>query len=167
MQTDPNKTMVNNPERLAWYKDSRFGLFIHWGAYSVAGVEASWPIMAPEMSEVMFKNHTRITQSEYTSLPARFNPVYFDADDWVRMAKNAGMRYIIITAKHHDGFCMFDAPGTDYKITNTPFGRDVCLELSRACEKAGIRLGFYYSPPDMHHPGYRDTRKLAVKNWLG
>ena len=167
MQTDPNKTMVNNPERLAWYKDSRFGLFIHWGAYSVAGVEASWPIMAPEMSEVMFKNHTRITQSEYTSLPARFNPVDFDADDWVRMAKNAGMRYIIITAKHHDGFCMFDAPGTDYKITNTPFGRDVCLELSRACEKAGIRLGFYYSPPDMHHPGYRDTRKLAVKNWLG
>ena len=77
------------------------------------------------------------------------------------------MRYIVITAKHHDGFCMFDAPGTDYKITNTPYGKDICLELAQACARAGMPLGFYYSPPDMHHPGYRDTSKPATKNWTG
>jgi alpha-L-fucosidase len=77
------------------------------------------------------------------------------------------MRYIVVTAKHHDGFCMFDAPGTDYKITKTPFGRDICLELSKACAKMDMRLGFYYSPPDMNHPGYRDTSKPIRKNWLG
>jgi alpha-L-fucosidase len=77
------------------------------------------------------------------------------------------MRYIVITAKHHDGFCMFDAPGTEYKITNTPYGRDICLQLAQACHKAGMRLGFYYSPPDMHHAGYRDMRKPASQNWTG
>ncbi len=77
------------------------------------------------------------------------------------------MRYIVLTAKHHDGFCMFDAPGTDYKITNTPYGKDICLELAEACAKAGMRLGFYYSPPDMHHPGYRDTSRPVTANWLG
>ena len=77
------------------------------------------------------------------------------------------MRYIVLTAKHHDGFCMFDAPGTDYKITNTPYGKDICLELAEACSEAGMRLGFYYSPPDMHHPGYRDTNKPVTANWLG
>ena len=157
----------NNLQRLAWYQQAKFGLFIHWGAYSVAGVEASWPIMAPDLSEAMFRTQARITEKEYSSLPGRFNPLGFDAQAWVRTAQEAGMRYIVITAKHHDGFCMFDAPGTDYKITKTPFGRDVCLELSQACAKAGMPLGFYYSPPDMHHPGYRDTSKPVTSNWTG
>jgi len=167
MQNDQGNMQASTTERIDWYQQDKFGMFLHWGAYSVAGVEASWPIMAPELSEVMFKNHTSITQEDYVRLPDRFNPLGFDPVGWVEKAKNAGMRYIILTAKHHDGFCMFDAPGTDYKITNTPFGRDVCLELSQACAKAGMRLGFYYSPPDMHHPGYRNTRKLAKENWLG
>jgi alpha-L-fucosidase len=154
-------------ERLAWYLAAKFGLFIHWGAYSVAGVEASWPIMAPDLAEVMFRSTTRITEAEYRALPARFNPIDFSAQEWVRAAQDAGMRYIVITAKHHDGFCMFDAPGTDYKITNTPFGRDVCLELAEACAASGMRLGFYYSPPDMNHPGYRDVGRPASNNWLG
>ena len=114
-----------NKQRLSWFKESKFGLFIHWGAYTVAGVEASWPTMAPELSAAMFKNQTTITEEDYINLPKEFNPTNFDADAWVQMAKDAGMRYIIITAKHHDGFCMFDAPGTDYKITNTPYGKDV------------------------------------------
>lgn len=156
-----------NKDRLDWYQDAKFGLFIHWGPYSVAGVEASWPIMAPDLSEAMFQNKKSITQAEYFTLPDKFNPIDFDPDEWVRIAQNAGMRYIVITAKHHDGFCMFDAPGTDYKITNTPYGKDICLELSKACAKVGMRLGFYYSPPDMNHPGYRDMDKLATKNWLG
>jgi alpha-L-fucosidase len=160
----PNNTADS---RLAWYLDARFGMFIHWGAYSAAGVEASWPIMAPELAEAMFGLKTRISEVEYQSLPARFNPVHFDPDAWVRIAKEAGMRYIVITAKHHDGFCMFDAPGTDYKITNTPYGKDICQQLAEACTRVGMRLGFYYSPPDMHHPGYRDTSKPVTRNWLG
>ncbi|MBI9106977.1 MAG: alpha-L-fucosidase [Spirochaetales bacterium] len=161
------KNLLKPEERLSWYKDAKFGLFIHWGAYSVAGVEASWPVMAPDLSEVMFNTQTRITEKEYELLPAEFNPVNFDAEEWVRIAADAGMRYIVFTAKHHDGFCMFDAPGTDYKITNTPYGKDICLELAEACRKAGMPLGFYYSPPDMHHSGYRNTGKPVVKNWTG
>ena len=152
---------------LDWYLKARFGLFIHWGAYAVAGIEASWPIMAPELSEAMFGVKTRISEVDYQTLPDRFNPVDFDPDAWVRTAQNTGMRYIVITAKHHDGFCMFDAPGTDYKITNTPYGKDICRELADACARAEMPLGFYYSPPDMHHPGYRDTSQPAVTNWLG
>jgi alpha-L-fucosidase len=164
---DQTKEIQDNSQDMTWYQQARFGLFIHWGAYSVAGVEASWSIMAPDLSEVMFGAKTRITEDEYVILPNRFNPVGFDADEWVTKAQKAGMRYIIITSKHHDGFCMFDAPGTDYKITKTPFGRDVCLELAQACEKASMPLGFYYSPPDMHHPGYRDTSLPVTRNWLG
>jgi alpha-L-fucosidase len=154
-------------QRLGWYQEAKFGLFIHWGAYSVAGVEASWPIMAPELSAAMFGTQISIDEKEYVKLPSRFNPVDFDPDEWVGLALEAGMRYIVLTSKHHDGFCMFDAPGTDYKITNTPYGKDICLELAQACHRAGMPLGFYYSPPDMHHPGYRDTRKPATRNWTG
>lgn len=164
---EKQESTQSGAERLAWYQEAKFGLFLHWGAYSVAGVEASWPIMTPDLAEVMFKNQAKITEAEYTALPGGFNPVDFDPDAWVSAAKGAGMRYIIFTAKHHDGFCMFDAPGTDYKITNTPYGKDICLQLAQACARAGMHLGFYYSPPDMHHPGYRDTRKPAVANWYG
>ncbi len=166
MTISSQPTPTDSP-RLAWYQQAKFGLFIHWGAYSVAGAEASWPIMAPELSAAMFGTQSTITEKEYLALPARFNPVDFDPEEWVRLAKGAGMRYIIITAKHHDGFCMFDAPGTDYKITNTPYGRDICLELSQACARHGMPLGFYYSPPDMHHPGYRETSRPATQNWTG
>ncbi|MHB1355530.1 MAG: alpha-L-fucosidase [Anaerolineae bacterium] len=162
-----NDKNVDIDPHLRWYREAKFGLFIHWGAYSVAGAEASWPIMAPDLSEAMFATTSKISEPEYRALPGRFNPVEFDADAWVRAAEAAGMRYIIMTAKHHDGFCMFDAPGTDYKITRTPFGRDVCQELAQACARVGMRLGFYYSPPDMHHPGYRRTDKPATQNWLG
>jgi len=152
---------------MRWYQDAGLGLFIHWGAYSAAGVEASWPVMAPELSEVMFNTQSRITFKDYELLPAGFNPVDFNAEEWVHMAKDAGMRYIVFTAKHHDGFCMFDAPDTDYKITNTPYGKDICLELSDACAKLEMPLGFYYSPPDMHHSGYRNLQKDVIRNWTG
>ena len=161
------ETISNDSQRLVWYQNAKFGLFIHWGAYAVAGVEASWPIMAPDLSAAMFGTQATIREAEYRQLPNRFNPVDFDPEAWVALAQQAGMRYIVITAKHHDGFCMFDAPGTDYKITHTPYGKDLCLELAQACARAGMPLGFYYSPPDMHHPGYRDTRRPATKNWTG
>ena len=154
-------------DRLRWYQEAKFGLFIHWGPYSVAGVEASWPIMVPDLAPVAFGEQPSISESEYVALPLRFNPLDYDPKAWVHMAQAAGMGYIVFTAKHHDGFCMFDAPGTDYKITRTPFGRDVCAEMADACAEAAMRLCFYYSQLDMHHPGYRDTNKPVVENWLG
>jgi alpha-L-fucosidase len=154
-------------DRLAWFTQAKFGLFIHWGPYALAGVEASWPIMAPDLAIAAFGPQPRIDQTEYLSLPARFNPVDYDPHEWLRQSSRAGIKYIVMTAKHHDGFCMFDAPGTDYKITRTPYGRDVCAELAEACAEAGIPLCFYYSQPDMNHPGYRDVSKPATANWWG
>jgi alpha-L-fucosidase len=147
-------------ERTAWYREAKFGMFIHWGAYSVASVEASWPIMEPEAQ-------WNITEPEYVSLFKRFNPARYDPKAWVELAKQAGQHYMVITTKHHDGFCMFDSALTDYKITNTPYGKDVTAMLAKAAQEAGMPLGFYYSPPDMHHPGYRDTSKLVKDSWHG
>ncbi len=147
-------------DRTKWYRDAKFGMFIHWGPYSVASVEASWPIMVPEPQ-------WNITEPAYRALPQQFNPVKFDPRAWVRLAKAAGQRYIVFTTKHHDGFCMFDSAFTDDKITNTPFKRDVVAELAEAAKAEGMPLGFYYSPPDMNHPDYRDTSKPASANWRG
>ena len=146
-------------ERTAWYRAAKFGMFIHWGPYSLASVEASWPIMVPKSGG--------ITEAEYRELPKRFNPIKFDPSALVDLARSAGQQYMVFTTKHHDGFCMFDTSYTDYKITNTPYGKDIVAQLSAACKERGMPLGFYYSPPDMHHPAFRDTSKLAAENWNG
>jgi alpha-L-fucosidase len=147
-------------ERLKRFNDAKFGMFIHWGPYSLASVEASWPIMRPQQ-------YGGITELEYRALPQRFNPVQFDPRAWVKLAKAAGQRYMVFTSKHHDGFCMFDSAYTDYKITNTPYGKDIAAMLAEAAREEGMPLGFYYSPPDMNHPGFRDTSKPASSNWQG
>ena len=138
--------------RMAWWREAKFGMFIHWGLYAIpAGVWKDRCI--PGIGEWIM--HTaRIPVKEYEQLAKRFNPVKFDAREWVGVAKEAGMRYIVITAKHHDGFCMFDTKYTDYNIVKaTPFGRDPLKELAEACREEGIRLGFYYSQTlDWHHP---------------
>src|SRR2546430_11978130 len=146
-------------ERTTWYRNAKFGMFIHWGPYSLASVEASWPIMRPTSGG--------ITEAEYRALPMRFNPTKFDPDAFVDLARAAGQQYMVFTTKHHDGFCMFDSSYTDYKITNTPYGKDVVRQLAHACRERDMPLGFYYSPPDMHHPAFRDTTKLAKENWNG
>jgi alpha-L-fucosidase len=146
-------------ERTAWYRAAKFGMFIHWGPYSLASVEASWPIMVPESGG--------ITEAEYRELPKRFNPTKFDPFALVDLARSAGQQYMVFTTKHHDGFCMFDTSYTDYKITNTPYGKDIVAQLSAASKERGMPLGFYYSPPDMHHPAFRDTSKPAAENWNG
>jgi len=139
-------------KRMAWWREAKFGMFIHWGLYAVpAGVWKGRCI--PGIGEwIMYR--ARIPVKEYEELAKRFNPVKFNAKEWVRIAKEAGMRYIIITAKHHDGFCMFDTKYTDYNIVKaTPFGRDPLKELAEACKEEGIKLGFYYSQTlDWHHP---------------
>jgi len=108
-----------------------------------------------------------ITEAAYRSLPATFNPTRFDPHTWVDLAREAGQKYMVFTTKHHDGFCMFDSAYTDYKITRTPYGKDIVAQLARACHEDEMPLGFYYSPPDLHHPGFRDISKPASENWHG
>ena len=139
-------------------------MFIQWGPDSLKGVEASWPIMRPEGEQ---KWGELVSEPEYRELPKQFNPVKFDPADWVRLAKQAGMRYMVFTSKHHDGFCMFDSSYTNYKITKTPYGKDTLAAVSDACAREEMPLGFYYSPPDLNHPGYRDTAKAPRPNWNG
>lgn len=148
--------------RVQRYMDYKFGMFIHWGPYSLASVEASWPIMRPGRQELGI-----ISEADYRLLPARFNPLKFDPKAWLRLAREAGQRYLVFTSKHHDGFVMFDSAFTSYKITNTPYKKDIVAELAAACREAGMPLGYYYSPPDMNHPGYRDTSKPSSVNWRG
>ena len=138
-------------ERTAWYRDAKFGMFIHWGPYSLASVEASWPMMRPKPGG--------ISEADYKALWRRFNPTKYDPDAWIDLARTAGQEYMVFTTKHHDGFCMFDSSYTDYKITNAPYGRDIVKQLANACDARAMRLGFYYSPPDMHHPDFRDTSR--------
>jgi alpha-L-fucosidase len=108
-------------------------MFIHWEPYSLASVEASWPIMRPTAGG--------ITEVEYRELPKRFNPTKFDPHAFVDLARSAGQKYIVFTTKHHDGFCMFDTSFTDYKITNTPYGKDIAKQLANACKERGMPLG--------------------------
>ena len=150
---------IFSDERTAWYRNAKFGMFVHWGPYSLASVEASWPIMVPKPGG--------ITQPEYVELPKRFNPMKFDARAFVDLARSAGQRYMVFTTKHHDGFCMFDSNYTDYKVTKSPYAKDIVGQLAAAATEASMPLGFYYSPPDMHHPAFRDTTKLASTNWGG
>jgi alpha-L-fucosidase len=145
--------------RTAWYQAAKFGMFIHWGPYSLASVEASWPIMEPKAGG--------ISEPDYVSLSRRFNPSQFDPSAWVRLAHAAGQRYMVFTTKHHDGFCMFDSAYTEYKITKAPYGKDIARQLADACHREGMPIGFYYSPPDMHHPAFRATSKPAAQNWNG
>ncbi len=153
----------SDADRTAWFRAAKFGMFIHWGPYSLASVEASWPIMRPAAQGTP----GYISESDYRQLPSRFNPVEFDPLAFVRLARAAGQRYMVFTTKHHDGFCMFDSKYTNYKITKTPYGKDIVAQLADACRKEGMPLGFYYSPPDMNHPGFRDTSKPASENWNG
>jgi len=146
-----------DPEDMAWWREARFGLFIHWGPVSLKGTEIGWSRGGERRGR---KGRGPIPAEVYDNLYKQFNPTKFDAREWVEIAKAAGMKYLVFTTKHHDGFCEFDSKLTDYKITNSPFGRDVVAELAEACHEGGIGLGFYYSPPDWHHPDYR-TRNHA------
>ncbi len=141
-------------QRMEWWREARFGMFIHWGVYSVpAGVWNGTNITASGAEWIM--NRGRIPVADYQKFPAQFNPVKFNAEEWVKLAKNAGMKYIVITAKHHDGFAMYHSKASDFNIYDaTPFKRDPIAELAAACRKEGIKLGFYYSQAqDWNHPG--------------
>lgn len=149
------KNDVSNQERLKWWREARFGMFIHWDMSSVAGTEISWSRLGPKPLDGSWGSAPGTGgDSIYDNLYKKFNPTKFDAKKWVEIAKNAGMKYVVFTAKHHGGFCMWNTKFTDYSIMHTPFKRDVVKELSEACHKAGLHFGIYYSPRDWHHPEY-------------
>ncbi len=139
-------------EDTKWFRDAKFGLFIHWGPVSLKGTEIGWSRGGERRGR---GGKGEIPVEVYDNLYKEFNPVEFDADEWVSIAKDAGMNYLVFTTKHHDGFSMFDTELSEYKITNSPFGRDVTAELAEACHDAGLKLGFYHSPVDWYHPAYR------------
>lgn len=139
------------------WKDHRFGLFIHWGPVSIVGTEIGWSRGGERRGRPEAKTG-EVPVEVYDNLYRMFRPVKFDPDAWVQLAKDAGMKYLVFTTKHHDGFCNFDTKLTDYKITSAkcPYGRDVVRMLSDACRRGGIDWGVYYSQPDWHHPDYRN-----------
>jgi alpha-L-fucosidase len=143
-QTAKVETTAERDARMAWWREAKFGMFIHWGVYSVpAGFYHDKPVAG--IGEWIM-NHGKIPMAEYQSFAKEFNPVKFNAEEWVKIARDAGQKYIVITSKHHDGFAMFDSKASDWNIVKaTPFARDPLKELAAACQKEGIKLGFYYS----------------------
>jgi alpha-L-fucosidase len=140
--------------RLAWFREARFGMFIHWGVYSVPAGEWNGKTGYGEW----FLQETKIPVSEYEKFADQFNPVKFDAKAWVKAAKDAGMKYIVITSKHHDGFGLWDSQLTDWDIARTPFKRDPLKELATECRKAGLKFCLYHSIMDWHHPDWGTRR---------
>ncbi|MDX2444871.1 MAG: alpha-L-fucosidase [Bacteroidales bacterium] len=134
--------LETNQEALKKWQDMRFGMFIHWGPVSLRGTEIGW------------SRGTHVPIQDYDNLYKEFNPLLFNASEWVKIAKEAGMKYIIITTKHHDGFSLWPTDVSDYDISSTPYGKDILRQLSDECRKQGIVFGTYYSILDWHHPDY-------------
>jgi alpha-L-fucosidase len=148
-------------QRTQWWRDARFGMFIHFGAYAVAA-RGEW-----------VKSNERLTTEQYQQYVDVFNPVDFDAKKWAKIARAAGMKYAVLTAKHHDGFCMFDSKLTDYKVSTRFGGRDIVREFLDAFRAEGLKVGLYYSLIDWHNPDYpnvgnhpqRDDKEYAKRNF--
>ncbi len=145
------ETQQERDARMAWWRDARFGMFIHWGLYAVpAGV---WKGEETRGIGEWIMATANIPVAEYEPLAKQFNPVKFDPAEWVSIAKDAGMKYLVITSKHHDGFSMWDSRTSDYDIVDrTPYGQDVLGPLARECQRQGVKMCFYYSILDWHHP---------------
>jgi len=133
---------VEAKEHMKWWAHDRFGMFIHWGLYALAA-RHEW-----------VKNQERITDEDYRKYFDHFNPDLYDPKAWARAARDAGMKYFVVTSKHHEGFCLWDSKQTDYKATNTPYGRDLLKPMVEAFREEGLKVGFYYSLLDWHHPEY-------------
>lgn len=137
------KDLALTPEDKSWFDHDRFGIFIHWGIYTMSGYEASWGIYWGQQ-----------TVADYDRYFSEFDPDLFDPKDWARRAKAAGMKYAVIGAKHHDGFCLWDSAFTQFKVTNTPAGRDLIGATIKAFREEGLRIGIYYSLIDWNHPHF-------------
>lgn len=154
--TSATRAIAETPEerdaRMAWFREARFGMFIHWGLYAIPAGE--WNGHKSKNNAEWIQSQAKIPVSEYAKLKDKFNPIKYDPEAWVRLAKEAGMKYIVITSKHHDGFCLWDSSHTEFDIASTPYGKDLLKPLAEACQRHGIRLCFYHSIMDWHHPDY-------------
>jgi len=146
-----DETKEEKTERLAWWTNDRFGMFIHWGSYSLAS-RHEW-----------VKKHEVIDDVTYKKYFDNFNPDLYNPREWAKLAKAAGMKYAVITTKHHEGFTLFDSDFTEYNVTNTPYGKDALKEWVDAFREEGLKIGFYYSLIDWHHPGYTIDRVHPLK----
>ncbi len=146
-----NHECLNTAASIERWRNLRFGLFLHWGPVSLKATEIGW------------SREAEVPAKEYDALYRRFNPIKFNADEWVSIAEAAGMKYLVLTAKHHDGFCLWDTRQTTYNIMHTPFGRDVVRELSEACCRRNLPFGVYYSTCDWHHPDFPLTGRGGSK----
>ena len=146
------------PERLQWWADARFGIFVHWGPVSLKGTEISW---SRANTNPKCPNQGTIPADEYDGLYRTFNPTQFNAADWIGLARDAGAGYLVLTAKHCDGFLLWPSQASDYHIGHSPFQRDVCGELARAAHAQGFRLGWYFSPMDWRDPDFRTDRNAV------
>lgn len=150
-----NDSIKNDADdRMNWWREARFGMFIHWGLYAVPAGEWEGTTNHAEW----IRTTAQIPLENYDEFVYQFNPVQFDAEQWVKMAKDAGMKYIVITSKHHDGFCLFDSEYTDFDVMSTPFKRDILKELSDACARQNIVMCWYHSIMDWHHNDYLPRR---------
>lgn len=153
-QQGPAETPAQRDARMGWWREARFGMFIHWGLYAIPA--GKWGDATGHGEWI--RDSARIPVEKYDELVQQFNPVKFDAQAWADLAREAGMKYIVITSKHHDGFCLFDSQFTDFDVMSTPFKRDVLKELSAACAKDGLKMCWYHSIMDWHHPDYLPRR---------
>jgi len=129
-------------EKKAWFRQDRFGMFIHWGLYSLAA-RHEWVKSREEMDDAAYQRYFD-----------NFDPDLYDPKEWARRAREAGMKYVVLTARHHEGFCLWDSRFTDYKVTKTPYGKDIIAPFVEAFRAEGLKVGFYYSLPDWHHPDF-------------
>ena len=131
-------------DKKVWFKEAKFGMMVHFGLYSLLGGE--WKGACMDTIGEWAQAYFRIPNREYHQLAKVFNPVFFDADEWVQIAKDAGMKYFVVTAKHHEGFALFKSQASKFNVVDaTPFGRDIIGELAESCRKYGMKLGLYYS----------------------
>ncbi len=159
------QTTLTKDERMKWWREARFGLFIHWGVYAQLAGAYKGELLRHDGAEWIM-NFMKIPMADYQATAKQFNPVNYNPDDWVRMAKYAGMKYIIITAKHHDGFAMFKTSASKWNIVDaSPYGKDVLKPLMAACRKYGIKLGFYYSDAQDWNNGGSVSRVKANVGW--
>jgi len=149
-----HETKEQRDERMQWFRDAKFGMFIHWGPCSVGQKEIGWGRNANRPWDINGVQTPRTEDPVYDNYYKQFNPSNYNADAWVRFAKDSGMKYMVLIAKHHDGFAQFDSKVCDYNIMATPYGKDIIRAYADACHRHGMKLGLYYSTRDWHHPDY-------------
>ena len=148
---------------MQWFREARFGMFIHWGVCSLKGVELSWGRSGPRPYDINRRTRRRFVP-EYDNLYKKWNPAKYDPDEWVAAARGAGMKYMVLGAKHHDGFSLFHTKYSDYHIGNSSYKKDIVRLFTDACHKADMKVGLYYSPRDWYHPDYLEATGGRPRN---